>query len=54
MPVELGLRGREPRVSAGERPARFAGPRGFHLGALWLAAAAPVLATAILIARLAA
>ncbi len=40
-----------PRVM---RPSRFVGPDGLHPGALWIAAAAPILATLFLLARLAA
>lgn len=54
MPVEIGLRCREPRGRRAVIPARFAAPRGFHPGALWLAAAVPILATVLLVARLAA
>jgi hypothetical protein len=54
MPVGIGIgRGQTPRPGA-VRAVRFTGPEGFHPGALWLAAAAPVLATILLIARLAA
>jgi hypothetical protein len=49
MPVGIGCREIEGRGVA-RRPAH----RGFHPGALWLAAAAPILATLLLVARLAA
>lgn len=52
MPVGIGF-GREPDLRTGVmRPSRFTSPNGFHPGALWIAAAAPVLATLLIIARL--
>ncbi|MHB2210286.1 hypothetical protein [Methylobacterium sp. CM6257] len=54
MPVGIGI-GREENLRPGvTRTLRFTGPAGFHPGALWLATAVPVLATLLLIARLAA
>ena len=54
MPVGIGI-GRAPEPRPGmTRILRFSGAGGFHPGALWLAAAAPVLATLLLVARLAA
>ena len=53
MPVGIGIgRGDVPR-SGPTRTPRFTGPESFHIGALWLAAAIPTLATLLLIARLA-
>ncbi|GJE50374.1 hypothetical protein GOFOIKOB_3421 [Methylobacterium tardum] len=53
MPVGIGIgRGEGPR-SGTTRTLRFTGPESFHLGALWLAAAIPTLATLLLIVRLA-
>lgn len=53
MPVGIGFgRGADLRPGV-TRPSRFSGPPGFHPGALWIAAAAPVLATLLLVARLA-
>ncbi|MCJ2089166.1 hypothetical protein MKK88_24725 [Methylobacterium sp. E-005] len=52
MPVGIGIgRGTDLRPGAA-RSLRFTGPKGFHAGALWLAAAAPVMATLLLLARL--
>ena len=56
MPVGFGygpdLRG--PDLRPGVVPAsRFSGPNGLHPGAVWIAAAAPVLAMLLLLARLA-
>lgn len=54
MPVGIGI-GRAPERRPGmTRTLRFSGPAALHPGALWLAAAAPVLATLLLVARLAA
>ncbi|MCJ2071654.1 hypothetical protein MKK75_23110 [Methylobacterium sp. J-030] len=56
MPVGIGIgmgRGADPRPGVA-RSLRFSGPDGFHVGALWLAASAPVMATLLLLARLAA
>ena len=53
MPIGIGF-GRDADLRRGVmRPSRFSGPAGFHSGALWIAAAAPVLATLLLVARLA-
>lgn len=53
MPVGIGIgRGADLRPGA-TRSLRFAGPEGVHGGALWLAASVPVLATLLLLARLA-
>lgn len=53
MPVGIGF-GREPNLRPGAtRTSRFSGTNGLHPGALWIAAAAPVLATLLLVARLA-
>ena len=53
MPVGIGF-GRGPDLRPGvTRPSRFIGPDGVHPGALWIAAAAPVLATLLLMARMA-
>lgn len=63
MPVGLGsqlgqgsLRGSQGADLRGRAvvPARAAAPSGFHPLALWIAAASPVAATLLLIARLAA
>ena len=53
MPVGIGF-GRGPEWRPGVvRPSRFISPKGVHPGALWIAAAAPVVATLLLMARLA-
>ncbi len=53
MPVGIGF-GRAPDLRRGVmRPSRFSGPDGLHPGAIWIAAAAPVLATLLLVACLA-
>ena len=52
MPVGIGV-GPETTLQPGSGPGEPA-PRGYHPGALWLAAAAPVMATLLLLARLAA
>lgn len=53
MPVGIGF-GHGPALRAGVvRPSRFVGPDGVHAGAAWIAAAAPLLATLLLMARLA-
>jgi hypothetical protein len=53
MPVGIGIgRGADLRPDVA-RSLRFSGPGGIHTGALWLAAAAPVMATLLLLARLA-
>lgn len=53
MPVGIGF-GRGPDLRPGvTRPSRFTGPDGVHPGALWIAAAAPVLGTLLLMALLA-
>jgi len=65
MPVGLESQvGRDVRLAQGSRrtdlggraivPARMATPSGFHPLALWIAAASPVAATLLLLARLAA
>ncbi|WP_187278488.1 hypothetical protein [Methylobacterium sp. WL64] len=54
MAVGIGLRDRAPLRAGVSRPLRFTAPPAIHSGALWLAAAAPILATVLLIARLAA
>jgi hypothetical protein len=52
MPVGIGI-GRGAALRPGvARSLRFSGPDGFHVGALWLAASMPVLATLMLLARL--
>lgn len=54
MPVGIGIgRGADLRPGVARNP-RFSGPDGFHAGALWLAAAMPVMATLLLLIRLAA
>ncbi|MCJ2122996.1 hypothetical protein [Methylobacterium sp. J-077] len=54
MTIGIGF-GREETLRPGvSRPLRFTAPPAFHPGALWLAAAAPAMATLLLIARLAA
>jgi hypothetical protein len=53
MPVGIGIGRGEPSPPGVTRTLRFTGPRGFHPGALWLATAVPVLATLLLVARLA-
>ena len=53
MPVGLGS-GRGAAPLRGLSPARAAGPSGFNPLALWIAAAAPVAATLLLLSRLAA
>ena len=53
MPVGIGIGRGQPVRPGVARALRFTGPEGFHPGALWLAAAAPVLATLMLIVRLA-
>ncbi|MDP4021447.1 hypothetical protein Q8W71_02335 [Methylobacterium sp. NEAU 140] len=50
MPVGIG----SVEASRPGSAPRGAAPRGFHSGALWLAAAAPVAATLLLLARIAA
>ncbi|MGU3543967.1 hypothetical protein [Methylobacterium sp. A52T] len=52
MPVGIGIGRGDPLRPAVTRTARFSGPEGFHPGALWLAAAAPLLATLLLLVRL--
>ncbi|MDP4001932.1 hypothetical protein [Methylobacterium sp. NEAU K] len=54
MPVGIGFGQRVPFRPGVSLSLRFTAPMGFHPGALWLAAAAPVLATLLLISRLAA
>ena len=54
MAVGIGF-GRGEALRPGvSRPLRFTAPLAFHPGAVWLAAATPVLATLLLIVRLAA
>ena len=53
MPVGIGIGRGQPVRPGVTRAIRFSGPEGFHPGALWLAAAVPVLATLLLLARLA-
>ncbi|MGH1592162.1 hypothetical protein ACRBEV_32005 [Methylobacterium phyllosphaerae] len=53
MPVGIGIGRGDPPRPARARIGRFSGPGGFHPGALWLATAAPALATLLLLARLA-
>ncbi len=53
MPVGIGIGRGEPPRPHRARTLRFSGPAGFHPGALWLATLAPVLATLLLVARLA-
>lgn len=54
MAVGIGF-GNGAALRAGvSSPLRFTAPPAIHSGALWLAAAAPILATLLLIARLAA
>lgn len=51
----IGLGGQAPLRAGAPRDPRFVAPRSSHPGALWLAAAAPLAATLILLAaRLAA
>ena len=53
MPVGIGIgRGADLRPSVA-RSLRFSGPDGVHAGALWLAATVPVMATLLLLVRLA-
>ncbi|SDN89543.1 hypothetical protein SAMN05216360_112120 [Methylobacterium phyllostachyos] len=53
MPVGIGIgRGADLRPGVA-RSLRFSGPDGFHAGALWLAATIPVMATLLLLVRLA-
>ncbi|WP_331293847.1 MULTISPECIES: hypothetical protein [Methylobacterium] len=54
MPVGIGIGRADPSRPAVTRTLRFSGPEGFHPGALWLATAVPVLATLLLLVRLAA
>jgi hypothetical protein len=53
MPVGIGLGRVEAPRSGTTRTLRFTGPESFHVGALWLAALIPTLATLLLIVRLA-
>jgi hypothetical protein len=53
MPVGLGIGRGDGSRSGTTRTLRFTGPESFHLGALWLAAAIPTVATLLLIVRLA-
>ena len=53
MPVGMGSQGADLRGRV-IVPARMASPSGFHPVALWIAAASPVAATLLLLARLAA
>jgi hypothetical protein len=53
MPVGIGS-GQANLHGQGFAPVPVASPRGFHPLALWIAAASPVAATLLLIARLAA
>ncbi|MCJ2012095.1 hypothetical protein [Methylobacterium sp. J-076] len=52
MPVGLGLERANP-TGRGIAPARAADTLGFHPLALWIAAAAPVAATLLILMRLA-
>ncbi len=53
MPVGIGI-GRRADLRPGVmRSVQSAGGDGFHVGALWLAAAVPMLATLLLVVRLA-
>ncbi|GJE10787.1 MULTISPECIES: hypothetical protein [Methylobacterium] len=53
MPVGIGIGRGQPLRPGVTRSLRFTGPESFHPGALWLAAAVPVLATLLLVVRLA-
>jgi hypothetical protein len=53
MAIGIGFGREQPLRPGVARPMRFTAPPAVHAGALWLAAAAPVLATLLLIARLA-
>lgn len=53
MPVGIGI-GRRADLRPGvTQRLHLSGPEGVHAGALWLAATIPVMATLLLIARLA-
>ena len=54
MAIGIGFGREEPLRPGVAQPLRFSAPPAWHAGALWLAAAAPALATLLLIARLAA
>jgi len=53
MPVGIGIGRGDPLRPAVTRTLHFSGPEGFHPGALWLATAMPILATLLLLVRLA-
>lgn len=53
MPVGIGIARGEPLRPGVKQVLRFTGPTGFHAGALWLATAAPLIATVLLVVRLA-